>query len=297
MSQASSIKDDGNESEPLPPNPPSVPGSLPGGSVPVSRKSSRVSAPGSTTGPPPADTDGYSHGLPYAEEAASIINRLVSNKEKVRSLALGDKYESVKLDDKMLAEAAEDFRQAKMYNQLRLNEGMRIVELEERLKLVNVEEKIVGDERERLGNQAEKMMRKARRMFNKEAEAARWLEQEKYESDKKFIVDAERERLVRKRRAFELATEKVRASHPAHGSADRGDIILVMTVALGPTSEEVLTVREGDDFHTVATQFASTHRLPNTVINPLVDEITRNVARPSRSPSTSSVYDRLYRKR
>eukprot|EP01059_Diplonema_ambulator_P028828 TRINITY_DN47802_c0_g1_i1.p1 TRINITY_DN47802_c0_g1~~TRINITY_DN47802_c0_g1_i1.p1 ORF type:complete len:294 (+),score=41.62 TRINITY_DN47802_c0_g1_i1:47-928(+) len=257
-------------------------------SVPVSRKSSSGVANGAI--------GGATHGVEFAEEAAGVINRLVGDKEKVRRLALGDKYESVKLDDKMLAEAAEDFRQAKIFNQLRLNEGMRRVELEERLKLVNVEEKIIMDERERLGMAAEKMLRKARRIFNKEAEAARWLEQQKFESDKKFIVDAERDRLVKKRRAFEMSTPHHHPPHPSH-PAPTGDIILVMTVALGPSHDEVMTVREGDDYHQLASQFAATHRLPPSVIEPLVDEIRRNVAtkRTSRSPSGSSTYDHLHR--
>ncbi|KAJ9442917.1 hypothetical protein DIPPA_33797 [Diplonema papillatum] len=270
----------------VPSNPPSSRAASRQGSALQKKPSSRAGSIVSTSQQlqqqqqqPGASSSGNTHGIGYALEAEEVIRRFVGDKERLRRLSLGDKYDVMKLDDKMLAEAAEDFRQAKLYRQLRLQEGMRCVELEERLKLLNVEEKVLLEERHRLGTVAEQMLRRARRKFGREAEAAKWLEQQKYESDKKFIIDSERERLVRRRRQFELSGKAALGSPgeallPLPGA--EADIILVMTVAVAEGKEEVLTIREGDDFFAVAEDFVVKNRLPPAVIEPLVDEIRKS---------------------
>eukprot|EP01060_Flectonema_neradi_P008338 TRINITY_DN15960_c0_g4_i1.p1 TRINITY_DN15960_c0_g4~~TRINITY_DN15960_c0_g4_i1.p1 ORF type:complete len:143 (+),score=29.44 TRINITY_DN15960_c0_g4_i1:157-585(+) len=125
------------------------------------------------------------------------------------------------------------------------------------------------------------MMRRARKKFTRESQAARWLEQQKYEKDKKFIVDTERDRLVRNRREFEVRSGNYGDVYSA--PQRESDVVLVMTVALGNGKEEVLTIREHDDFNEIATNFASSHGLPYSVVDPLVDEIVKN-ARKSTTP-------------
>eukprot|EP01061_Rhynchopus_euleeides_P016003 TRINITY_DN27156_c0_g1_i1.p1 TRINITY_DN27156_c0_g1~~TRINITY_DN27156_c0_g1_i1.p1 ORF type:complete len:316 (+),score=108.52 TRINITY_DN27156_c0_g1_i1:3-950(+) len=272
----------------------------------LSRQGSRVSRPGSrppsrtasvvgTPAAAPLDSEVSTHGQGYCKEAAKIVQRYTDDHERVKRVALGDVYDAVKLDDKMLADTYEEFRQAKLYKQLRLHDLTRSVELEERLRLLGVEEKVLSEERLRLGTLAEQLMRRARRKFAKEAEAARWLEQQKYESDMKFIVDSERERLVRKRRAFEVQ------SNAGGDTLDRGvpsprghhpdaDVVLLMTVAIGRGHDEILTVREGDDYQEVASRFAALHKLPSQVVPPLVDEIRKHARRPSSEPAPLHAY-------
>ena len=252
-----------------------------GGSAPPSRIPSVVASVAEPATNNQTYNDDTVHGIKYAEEAASIVNRLLEDREKMKRIALGDKYDGLKLDDKLLAEAAEDFRQAKLYQQYKLQEGMRSVELEERIKLLSAEEKILLEERHRLGQAAETMMRRARKKFTRESQAARWLEQQKFEKDKKFIVDTERDRLVRNRREFEVRSGNYGDVYSA--PQRESDVVLVMTVALGNGNEEVLTIREHDDFQDVATAFASAHGLPYSVVDPLVDEIVKN-ARKSTTP-------------
>eukprot|EP00754_Rhynchopus_humris_P015772 Rhum_TRINITY_DN14473_c24_g1::Rhum_TRINITY_DN14473_c24_g1_i1::g.93474::m.93474 len=243
------------------------------------------------------------HGKGYVLEAEAIVHRFVSDEERVRKIALGDIYDAVTMDDKMVAEAYEEFRQAKLYKQLRFHDLARAVELEERLKLLNVEEKVVVEEKHRLATMAEQLMRRARRKFAKEAEAARWLEQQKYESDMKFIVDSERERLVRRRREFEvqsatggdasLAIDPIVSSAPMPES----DVVLIMTVAIGQGRDEILTVREGDDYNDVASRFAAAHRLPIQVVAPLVDEINKHARKSAAAGASRATYRPQHSKR
>ena len=270
-----------------------------GGGGPPSQPPSQPPAAPEGGGRGGADSaEASTHGKGYVLEAESIVHRFIGDEERVRKIALGDIYDAVTMDDKMVAEAYEEFRQAKLYKQLRFHDLARAVELEERLKLLNVEEKVVVEEKHRLATMAEQLMRRARRKFAKEAEAARWLEQQKYESDMKFIVDSERERLVRRRREFEvqsatgvggdasLAIDPIVSSAPMPES----DVVLIMTVAIGQGRDEILTVREGDDYNDVASRFAAAHRLPIQVVAPLVDEINKHARKSAAAGASRATY-------
>ena len=262
------------------------------GSRPASRVGSVVGHPNDTSALEEVPT----HGAGYCKEAGRVVARYTDDTDRVKRFALGDVYDAVKLDDKMLADTYEEFRQAKLYKQLRLHDLTRSVELEERLRLLSVEEKVLSEERLRLGTVAEQLMRRARRKFSKESEAARWLEQQKYESDMKFIVDSERERLVRKRRAFEVTNttgaDLEGVEHVTNPALLReADVVLLMTVAIGKNHDEILTVREGDNYQEVASRFAATHKLPLQVIPPLVDEIRKHARRPTAEPAPLHAYN------
>jgi len=260
-------------------------------------------------------------GLGWLREAEAAVGAAVlSTPEQCMKLALGDHYGVLRPTDGIehIGEALDDVRRARLDERLRMVEESRRVELEERLRLFSSEERVLHEEQHRLAHAARAMRRRARTQLAKEAEASRWLEQQKFEADKKYIIDHERSLLMRRRRDYEATVQM--SSAPEEHSPDRatlsphGDVVggvgqlnnvvLVMTVAIGDNKEDVITVRERDDHYALARAFAARHRLPEQVIEPLVREIQRNLSSQvaptvpqgyeGKARSREPVFDRLY---
>eukprot|EP01065_Artemidia_motanka_P011264 TRINITY_DN16052_c0_g1_i1.p2 TRINITY_DN16052_c0_g1~~TRINITY_DN16052_c0_g1_i1.p2 ORF type:complete len:314 (+),score=57.05 TRINITY_DN16052_c0_g1_i1:85-1026(+) len=253
----------------------------------VSRRSSRAQPHELSGGP--ADGNGW---LLEAEKVFS--STLLATREQRTRLALGDQYEVLRPDDRMevLGEALDDVRQARRDERMRLLEECRRVELEERLRLFSSEERVLHEEQHRLAAAARAIRKRARSLLNAETEAAKWLEQQKFEADKKFIIDHERSQLLRRRRDYEARVQAVvppsqRPASPVGSApgdvapgAGSNNVVLVMTVAIGANKEDVITVRELDNHHDLAYAFVTRHGLPEDVVEPLVREIRSNIANP-----------------
>lgn len=249
--------------------------------------------------------------------------RSLGESSTVQKWHLGDQYESLRPGDG-LPEAQErtelallDVQNARVDERLRMLEESRRTELEERLRLFAREETVLHAEQHRIARAAQVMRRRARAQLAKEVDAARWLEQQKFDADKRFIIDHEREKLVRRRRAYEarvqattlpsqqygnLSPQRIEASStasphrgymdaaadvaPAIGTQGENNVVLVMTVDIDDKGrQDVITVRERDDYRELARRFVAQHpELQESVVEPLAREIAKNVANPPPSP-------------
>ena len=240
--------------------------------------------------------------IPGEQEIAALRDTA-----EIRYIALGPKhYEAARLTKEQVMEVEEELRKARMYEHLVTSKTMRAAELDEQRRRIATE---LAHERETSAQrtlESQLLRQRALAALHHQAECIRMEESERLEADRRAILQREKERLLEHRRQFEMSyTERFGASgggdavgaSPSAGStravtprgtrnasmnstatANAGQPVCVMSVALGTGRDGRIVVRQYDDPKRVAMLFVKKHKLPEHVIQSLAKQIEANLS-------------------